>query len=454
MKYNNNPVTNVLYNGNQLNLLKVNGTKVWAKQYYVIYDTGSYVTRAFTSTSSTAVSSPFISMSVSSPSGLLQEKQGNSVVSGGAIVNANGRYLNCGSGRVYDTGSEVLRSVGNHRDRKNHDGTITRNIGYIPDLSQLTWNFVDYGGGAWTFYASVSETAYNIPNPGATLCEALSSEGYECINSNTIGNKTNGVYINNKTVYIKTSSQSVYPSGELNFVLNYPHREQGTSWTEEISYTSTTITWQDSNSNTISVPQGCVLFNGYGTSGAYYDYGDTIYYFVETNNDSDEYSYSCSGTSIGGNLYRLGSFNLVENSYLPNLSSTTRTARTSYWRTVWSGNITYGIPDNIYTDTFPMQGIDAKTISSSTLEMLTTGGLYMYDDGDGVVLDYTVTKCQAVNTSINLAVHQATAQYGTIYGELSMTCSPPNAIYSGAFHIDDIYSQYSGMTLTEIRSYY
>lgn len=49
-------------------------------------------------------------------------------------------------------------------------------------------------------------------------------------------------------------------------------------------------------------------------SGHTYEYGTTVYYFVEKYDNDERYSYSCSGTYISGNIYRIGEItSLTEN---------------------------------------------------------------------------------------------------------------------------------------------
>jgi len=62
------------------------------------------------------------------------------------------------------------------------------------------------------------------------------------------------------------------------------------------------------------------------SSGYEYDYGTTVYYFVVKNANTAAWIYTCSGTQISGNIYRLGSVTVDSIKNLGALSSVTRTA--------------------------------------------------------------------------------------------------------------------------------
>lgn len=61
-------------------------------------------------------------------------------------------------------------------------------------------------------------------------------------------------------------------------------------------------------------------------SGYEYDDGTIVYYFVEKYADTSTWIYTCSGTHISGNIYRLGSVTVDSVKNLGTLSSVTRTA--------------------------------------------------------------------------------------------------------------------------------
>ena len=116
-------------------------------------------------------------------------------------------------------------------------------------------------------------------------------------------------------------------------------------------------------------------------SGTKYNYGTTVYYFVEKYADTDIYEYTCSGTLVSGNVYRLGSVVVNSAKNLGTLSSVTRTTK----------KITYTIKvAALTTDLVAPYYICSD--SNDYDELVSQGGL-----GWALLKEFTVTVERAVN---------------------------------------------------------
>ena len=110
-------------------------------------------------------------------------------------------------------------------------------------------------------------------------------------------------------------------------------------------------------------------------SGTQYNYRSTVYYFVEKYANTDTWIYTCSGTRISGNIYRLGSVSVTSAKNLGALSSVTRTA-------------------NMITYTIQVASITISVISPYYIcsdeddydELVSPGGL-----GSWVIKEFTTT---------------------------------------------------------------
>lgn len=165
-----------------------------------------------------------------------------------------------------DTGNEILRSAGDAADTKAPDGTITRKVGVIADLSSLTW----YLSSTGLFYS------YGLQNIaklyGETICSMLPSSG-----------SGDRIYIGYDTIlycYFASAGDDVnafktaMSGATLNYELAEATTEQGTSFSENlVIHDFGTMDF----SGTSGVPQGNAIF--YPVD--YKAYLDTLHKYTE-----------------------------------------------------------------------------------------------------------------------------------------------------------------------------
>lgn len=158
--------------------------------------------------------------------------------------------------KVYDTGTETLRSAGSVKDYKTPDGVVHRVVDYV-DLSTLSWT--DNGDGTFT----ATKTIYEISAPSsyADKANAISSKYLVGSNADFVNNLCS-MYLrqtgtDNVSIVVKDSST---PTGTLYYELATPTTEQGTTFAENIEINDYgTMGWKDT-SGYVEVPQGCKIF--------------------------------------------------------------------------------------------------------------------------------------------------------------------------------------------------
>ena len=166
--------------------------------------------------------------------------------------------------KVYDTGTEVLRSVGSIRDYKTPDGVVHRLVGSYTFTGEESWN---YNSTNDVFYLSMSGKAYGLTNIRSGVYATRTTSGGSGnwqLEDGTIGGGSN-----NANIYIKDSSlngnttslKTKLGTSSINYGLATPSTEQGTSFIEEIEINDYgTMGWLDTNNDYVSIPQGCKIF--------------------------------------------------------------------------------------------------------------------------------------------------------------------------------------------------
>ena len=163
-------------------------------------------------------------------------------------------------------------------------------------------------------------------------------------------------------------------------------------------------------------------------SGTTYDYGTTVYYFVEKYEDTEEYTYTCSGTRVSGNVYRLGSVLVTSTKNLGALSGVTRTeTRVTYTVHIACINNSVISPYYICSDV------------NDYNDMISQGGLghwLIVEDTTGISRPASSTEVIVSQSIIN----DICSPYGYSYtgGPVIVTVSPSNLdIYIGAYVVED-----------------
>ena len=171
--------------------------------------------------------------------------------------------------KVYDTGTETLRSAGSVRDYKDPDGTIHRLVGVV-DLGTIDWDTYSSADNH-VFRASLTNlgikpTANNNVLANA-ICQLYSIMAFEPISASdnmcfSISSVSNNriVFVNQSystTIAFKTAMSGVY----LFYELAEETTEEGTPFSENIEINDYgTMSWLDSENAYVSVPQGCKIF--------------------------------------------------------------------------------------------------------------------------------------------------------------------------------------------------
>lgn len=174
--------------------------------------------------------------------------------------------------KVYDTGSEVLRSAGSAHDVKLPDGTITRNVGVV-DLGSLSWT--RRGGSGYyptvaCFQSTDIKDEVKALSSSNVIANAICSK--YSITSWTIlaASSTEGVfsiaadgYLNVRdNSYADAAAFKAAMSGKyLCYELASPTTEQGTPFPENVDIDDYGMMyWLDENDELVSIPQGAKFF--------------------------------------------------------------------------------------------------------------------------------------------------------------------------------------------------
>lgn len=161
--------------------------------------------------------------------------------------------------KVYDTGTETLRSAGSVKDYKTPDGTITRRVGVV-DLGSLNWTL------SGSTFVSQEMSNIKIPVTANEVMNILCAKYYTssiydigdkkvCISTGSKIWVQDGSY--NDAATFKTAMSGVY----LFYELATPTTEEGTPFAENIEVDDYgTMYWLDTNNELVSIPQGTKLF--------------------------------------------------------------------------------------------------------------------------------------------------------------------------------------------------
>lgn len=164
--------------------------------------------------------------------------------------------------KVYDTGTEILRSAGDVFDSKVSSGEIIRRVGSV-DLGALNWTKAS--GLIYSSSIGIKANNANVPNISTTYA------AQPLISFNSFSNypypdgiafrETGEVYIRDRNYLdldvLISSLSGVY----LYYELATPTTEQGTSFVENIEIDDYgTMGWKDTNNAYVSIPQGCKIF--------------------------------------------------------------------------------------------------------------------------------------------------------------------------------------------------
>ena len=167
--------------------------------------------------------------------------------------------------KVYDTGTEVLKSAKNARDIKESTGIVTRKIATV-DLGTLNWT---YWNSTYGFYTKGLNST--IRRTGSAINNSVSSKYGGAIKFNDVaaGDKCMALYDSDDLRFcikdsaysdaatFKTAMSGVY----LNYELATPTTEQGTSFPENIEVDDYGMMyWLDTNNALVGIPQGVKLF--------------------------------------------------------------------------------------------------------------------------------------------------------------------------------------------------
>ena len=169
------------------------------------------------------------------------------------------QYIPYEAPKVYDTGSETLRSAGSVKDIKKPDGTITRNVGSYTFTGNESWG--DFGTGSKT--TSVSNLGAKSIT-GSVVPIAITNVSLPITNRDTIYSNGSGISINSNNIYVSDTSNLTGKT--IFYELATPTTEQGTPFSENMDINDMgNMSWYsaytDSNTNTlVSVPQGCKIF--------------------------------------------------------------------------------------------------------------------------------------------------------------------------------------------------
>jgi len=165
--------------------------------------------------------------------------------------------------KVYDTGSEILKSAGDVKNTKAPDGIITRKAGtYTFTGNETLIGQTEIGGYRWVSIPLAD--CFNIPN---TTSKNVIIIG---ITPTTTYYAGSGCFLfqaelwlgYDKSVYESDSEFLNYLVGkEVVYELATPTTEQGTSFTENLEISDYGMMyWLDGNDNLVGIPQGAKFF--------------------------------------------------------------------------------------------------------------------------------------------------------------------------------------------------
>ena len=173
--------------------------------------------------------------------------------------------------KIYDTGTEVLRSAGTARDRKGPSGLITRNILWL-DIGDIPTEALSSPANH-VFRNSLSDlyikpNAHNQSLYENVICPYFTQLTYVDISATdnlcfAISEADNG----NRIVFVDTSCSTVsafktkWTGKYLAVEIATPTTEQGTPFTDYIDINDYSyMAWKDTDSDLVEIPQGCKIF--------------------------------------------------------------------------------------------------------------------------------------------------------------------------------------------------
>ena len=204
--------------------------------------------------------------------------------------------------------------------------TSDENLGAISDITRTKNSYevyFDLGNYVQSAYTSTNSAATS-GNPTGTSYP-YGTTIYYFITKYT--NTAQYTYTCNGT----NISGDIYRLGSTTInTSNYPNLVKGDvinlGYLSNVTQTLNNYTLSFSVGNFVSQAFSSVNSNATSgdASGTSYPYGTVVYYFVEKYADDAQYTYTCSGTQISGNIYRIGSTTILNNTNLGPISSTTR----------------------------------------------------------------------------------------------------------------------------------
>ena len=154
--------------------------------------------------------------------------------------------------KVYDTGTETLRSAGSVRDIKQPSGEITRLVGTYTFTGNEVWTWVE---SSQFWYIDIPSGMSSVKVGGKEICSNGIVAGFTGYNMR--------VYVSyNAQITSSTNMNTIFSSGTIMFYeLATPTTEQGTPFSENIEINDYgTMGWKDTNNAYVSIPQGCKIF--------------------------------------------------------------------------------------------------------------------------------------------------------------------------------------------------
>ena len=174
------------------------------------------------------------------------------------------QYIPYEEPKMYDTGSEILRSAGSVKDIKLPDGTITRRVGsytFIGNESLTSYQHTQ-DDGYYTFVFNVQGRAYNTNVLFAQFSKTNATNMGSMENNTYRGaTNTNGVIFYSTSYQTESSMLSFLTGKTIYYELETPTTEQGTPFTENMDINDMgNMMWLDTNNALVDVPQGCKIF--------------------------------------------------------------------------------------------------------------------------------------------------------------------------------------------------
>ena len=168
--------------------------------------------------------------------------------------------------KVYDTGSETLRSADSVKDVKLPSGEITRNVGSYTFTGSESWTETQQGRA----YCTVIQSLAKHPSDGSIKAN-LQCNAYQCVAQNNATAEssydkvcalnTSGAFIVKDSSIASGNFASAMAGKTIYFELATPTTEQGTPFSENIEINDYgTMGWKSNSTDFVAIPQGCKIF--------------------------------------------------------------------------------------------------------------------------------------------------------------------------------------------------